>query len=125
MNRLKVKPLWRVDFVQADDHQVQCIFTIHHILMDGLEYRCATQRFVRLVPRSFYCTSQGEFSDYLAWIQNQDNHQSNDYWQRYLQDMESPTRLAGSSDNQSSEMPDSDCLVSIDTMMIIHKEILK
>ncbi|MFA0372845.1 condensation domain-containing protein, partial [Vibrio sp. 10N.222.54.F6] len=49
---------------------------------------------------------KGQFSDYLAWAREQDHQQSNAYWQRYLQNMESPTRLVesfGSSDSLESK----------------------
>ncbi|MBY7731497.1 amino acid adenylation domain-containing protein [Vibrio splendidus] len=107
VDRSKVKPLWRVDFVQTDDHQVQCIFTIHHILMDGWSTGVLLSDLFALYQGRSIAPVKGEFSDYLAWIQNQDNQQSNDYWQRYLQDMESPTRLAESYGQSNSEMPDS------------------
>ncbi|MCF7505109.1 non-ribosomal peptide synthetase [Vibrio sp. L3-7] len=105
VERSKVAPLWSVDFIQTHDHQVQCVFTIHHILMDGWSTGVLLSDLFALYHGRSIAPVKAEFSDYLAWTQRQDKNQSNEYWQRYLQDMESPTRLAesfGNSDTSES-----------------------
>ncbi|MFA0551182.1 amino acid adenylation domain-containing protein [Vibrio lentus] len=106
VERSKVKPLWRVDFIQTHDHQVQCIFTIHHILMDGWSTGVLLSDLFALYQGRAITPVKGEFSDYLAWTQRQDKSQSNEYWQNYLQGMESPTRLAESFGQSKPEASD-------------------
>ena len=107
VDHAKVKPLWRVDFVQTHDDQVQCIFTIHHILMDGWSTGVLLSDLFALYKGHIVAPVKGEFADYLSWIQNQDSQQSNQYWQRYLKNMESPTRLVESFGKPNAEVTDS------------------
>lgn len=107
VDHAKVKPLWRVDFVQTHDDQVQCIFTIHHILMDGWSTGVLLSDLFALYKDHTVAPVKGEFADYLSWIQNQDSQQSNQYWQRYLQNMESPTRLVECFGKPNAEVSDS------------------
>ncbi|MDH5880610.1 amino acid adenylation domain-containing protein [Vibrio sp. S/42/10] len=106
LERSQVTPLWRVDFVQTEEHQIQCVFTIHHILMDGWSTGVLLSDLFAIYQRGTITPVKGQFSDYLAWAREQDHQQSNAYWQRYLQNMESPTRLVesfGSSDSLESK----------------------
>ncbi|WP_394251542.1 amino acid adenylation domain-containing protein [Vibrio profundi] len=96
LDKESVKPLWRVDFVQTSDEHVQCVFTIHHILMDGWSTGVLLSDLFAQYHGRTLTAVKAEFSDYLAWVEKQDTELSNEYWQRYLQGIESPTRLAES-----------------------------
>ncbi|MBW3694979.1 amino acid adenylation domain-containing protein [Vibrio sp. T187] len=101
----KVEPLWRVDLVQTGERELQCIFTIHHLLMDGWSTGVLLSDLFGYYQDLAVDSVKAEFSDYLTWVEGQDLEQANTYWKEYLAGVEAPTRLveAYGSETTSSE----------------------
>ncbi|BFM50688.1 amino acid adenylation domain-containing protein [Marinomonas sp. THO17] len=88
------QPLWRVDLVQTSEPVLHCIFTIHHLLMDGWSTGVLFAELINLYQGHSLPPVQEDFADYLTWLNQQSSSASQDYWQDYLRQTEAPTLLA-------------------------------
>ncbi len=89
----QLKPLWRVDLVTTGDNEIACIFTIHHILMDGWSTGVLlSELFAHYQNMSLPVVSH-DFSDYLEWVVQQEPESAQEYWRGYLNGVEAPTML--------------------------------
>ncbi|MCV2401573.1 amino acid adenylation domain-containing protein [Marinomonas sp. C2222] len=89
-----LEALWRIDLVQTTADELQCIFTIHHILMDGWSTGVLLSELFSLYQGTQLPKIHHDFSNYLDWVADQDAKNSVDYWQSYLANIEAPTHLA-------------------------------
>ncbi|MCG9580581.1 amino acid adenylation domain-containing protein [Vibrio tubiashii] len=88
-----LKPLWRVDLVTTGDNEIACIFTIHHILMDGWSTGVLlSELFAHYQNMSLPVVSH-DFADYLEWVVQQEPESAQEYWRGYLNGVEAPTML--------------------------------
>lgn len=88
------QPLWRLDLVRTDSETLACIFTIHHILIDGWSTGILLGELFSLYQGKDLPIVQHQFADYLQWISRQSSEKAKEYWKHYLNDVEEPTRLA-------------------------------
>ncbi|NOI80256.1 amino acid adenylation domain-containing protein [Vibrio tubiashii] len=89
----QLKPLWRVDLVTTGDNEIACIFTIHHILMDGWSTGVLlSELFAHYQNMSLPVVSH-DFADYLEWVVQQEPESAQEYWRGYLSGVEAPTML--------------------------------
>ncbi|MDC5705048.1 non-ribosomal peptide synthetase [Vibrio europaeus] len=89
----QLKPLWRVDLVTTGDNEIACIFTIHHILMDGWSTGVLlSELFAHYQNMSLPVVSH-DFADYLEWVVQQEPESAQEYWREYLNGVEAPTML--------------------------------
>ncbi|AIW16133.1 non-ribosomal peptide synthetase [Vibrio tubiashii] len=89
----QLKPLWRVDLVTTGDNEIACIFTIHHILMDGWSTGVLlSELFAHYQNMSLPVVSH-DFADYLEWVVQQEPESAQEYWRGYLNGVEAPTML--------------------------------
>lgn len=89
----QLKPLWRVDLVTTGDNEIACIFTIHHILMDGWSTGVLlSELFAHYQNMSLPVVSH-DFADYLEWVVQQEPESAQEYWRGYLNGVEAPTIL--------------------------------
>ncbi|WP_333004516.1 amino acid adenylation domain-containing protein [Vibrio coralliilyticus] len=89
----QLKPLWRVDLVTTGDNEIACIFTIHHILMDGWSTGVLlSELFAHYQNMSLPVVSH-DFADYLEWVVQQEPESAQEYWCGYLNGVEAPTML--------------------------------
>jgi|GEM_PF-770970 len=89
----QLKPLWRADLVTTGDNELACIFTIHHILMDGWSTGVLlSELFAHYQNMSLPVVSH-DFADYLEWVVQQDPASAQQYWRGYLNGVEAPTML--------------------------------
>jgi amino acid adenylation domain-containing protein/non-ribosomal peptide synthase protein (TIGR01720 family) len=91
-------PLWRITLIQVDDHQYRFSWCRHHLLMDGW---CSSKLLTELVS-GYEKTCQGQlpdrltqspFSDYIAWIKNQNQQAAQTFWKTQLSGFSVPTPL--------------------------------
>ncbi|MGO3343837.1 MAG: amino acid adenylation domain-containing protein [Marinomonas sp.] len=88
------EPLWRVDLIQTTEQEIECIFTIHHVLMDGWSTGILLNELFALYQGHSLPRVQQDFSDYLAWVSQQKDTQSEQYWRESLNKVDAPTLLA-------------------------------
>ncbi|GAA5644434.1 non-ribosomal peptide synthetase [Vibrio proteolyticus] len=88
------QPLWRLDLVRTGADQLACIFTIHHILIDGWSTGVLLGELFGLYQGKALPAVQHQFGDYLQWVSQQPPQKAAEYWQQYLSAVEAPTKLA-------------------------------
>lgn len=69
---LEKPPLWRVDLLRTDDETWQCVFTLHHILMDGWSTGVLLTELMALYHGHSPPAAPKEYGVYLRWLQQQD-----------------------------------------------------
>jgi amino acid adenylation domain-containing protein/non-ribosomal peptide synthase protein (TIGR01720 family) len=87
-------PLQRTRLIRLDADKYQLIWTSHHILMDGWS---SSQLFGEVLQH--YATGQvegesGRYRDFIAWLQQQDSAQLEQFWRGHLQTLVEPTALS-------------------------------
>ncbi|UFH51603.1 amino acid adenylation domain-containing protein [Pseudomonas sp. KNUC1026] len=91
---LAAPPLLRLQVVPGSTEEQHLIFTSHHILMDGWSQSQllgeVLQRYSGQMPRS----AAGRYRDYIAWLQKQDTHAGQAFWEQQLGNFNEPTYLA-------------------------------
>lgn len=88
------EPLWRVDLIQTTEQEIECIFTIHHLLMDGWSTGILLNELFALYQGHSLPHVQQDFSDYLEWVSRQQDTQAEQYWRESLNKIDTPTLLA-------------------------------
>ncbi|WP_076587744.1 non-ribosomal peptide synthetase [Vibrio ostreicida] len=89
-----IEPLWRLDIVTTGNEDIACIFTIHHILMDGWSTGILLSELMMRYQDHGLTAVSHDFSDYLEWVAQQPQDRAEHYWREYLNGVEAPTLLA-------------------------------
>jgi hypothetical protein len=86
---LSKAPLMRLALFQVDDETYQCVWTQHHILLDGWsvplvfnEVLAYHEAFAR--GRDIYLARPRPYRDYIAWLQRQNMAQAEAFWRQFL-----------------------------------------
>jgi thioesterase domain-containing protein/acyl carrier protein len=91
-------PLLRLALFQLGEHAYQCVWTFHHILMDGW----CMPLILKEVLAYYEAFSSGQdvfmppsrpYRDYIAWLKQQDLSQAETFWRKKLQGFTMPTPL--------------------------------
>ncbi|ANN17190.1 non-ribosomal peptide synthetase [Amycolatopsis orientalis] len=95
---LTAAPLMRLAIARLTDDEVQCVWTSHHVLLDGWStaqiFGEVCERYAALVGgRRPEVPSRRPFRDYLGWLAEQDGQEAERYWQHVLAGVEAPTPL--------------------------------
>lgn len=95
---LSVAPLMRLTLIQLADAKYHCIWSKHHLLLDGW----STGLVLKEVLTRYDALRQGQippipaalpYRDYVAWLQRQDLAQAETFWRSHLQGFTAPTPL--------------------------------
>ncbi|MEM9136704.1 MAG: amino acid adenylation domain-containing protein [Cyanobacteria bacterium P01_F01_bin.42] len=90
---LKSPPLIRLSLLQLTDTAYQFIFSYHHLILDGWSVGQLLQRVFShyfQVPSSAPLTP---YSQFISWLNQQNQETDQDYWKSYLQGFCEPTAL--------------------------------
>ncbi|WP_161975702.1 non-ribosomal peptide synthase/polyketide synthase [Tengunoibacter tsumagoiensis] len=91
-------PLMRMTLIQLDDTTYTCLWSHHHILLDGWSIGLLFDE----VLASYKEIQQDQnrqiqpvrpYQDYIAWLQDQDSVAAETYWRQTLQGFTAPTPL--------------------------------
>ncbi|KZB86538.1 non-ribosomal peptide synthetase [Amycolatopsis regifaucium] len=95
---LTTAPLMRLAVARLTDDEVQCVWTSHHVLLDGWStaqtFGEVCERYAALLDgRRPEVPSRRPFRDYLGWLAEQDGQEAERYWRHVLTGVEAPTPL--------------------------------
>ncbi|RSM52222.1 non-ribosomal peptide synthetase [Amycolatopsis sp. WAC 01376] len=95
---LTTAPLMRLAIARLTDDEVQCVWTSHHVLLDGWSTAQAfgevCERYAALIGgRRPEVPSRRPFRDYLGWLAEQDVQEAERHWRHLLAGFEAPTPL--------------------------------
>ncbi|MDQ0045975.1 amino acid adenylation domain-containing protein/non-ribosomal peptide synthase protein (TIGR01720 family) [Paenibacillus polymyxa] len=90
--------LLRMTVIRVEEKKYQFIWSFHHILMDGW---CIPLFFKELLDQYYASLQQREpvlavvtpYSDYIEWLQKQDQQEASNYWSDYLAGYDGQTIL--------------------------------
>ncbi|WP_406727867.1 amino acid adenylation domain-containing protein [Streptomyces sp. GD-15H] len=91
-------PQWRMLLARTADDRYELVWSAHHTILDGwsisLVLADAIQWYGALVEgRHLEQAPTPPYRDYVAWLQEQDLQEAEDYWRDTLQDVEEATLL--------------------------------
>ncbi|MBE9060866.1 non-ribosomal peptide synthetase [cf. Phormidesmis sp. LEGE 11477] len=116
---LNQPPLMRLTWINCGNHQYQLLWCYHHLILDGWS---ASQLLKDIFQQYFALASNStaqlqplrhSYSDYIAWLNEQDTVAAQRFWQTYLKNWAGPTSLPIlsnqllSSQQQKASKPDS------------------
>ena len=90
-------PLVRFSLIRLAREQYRFVFTNHHLLMDGWSLPVLVRELFLLYGQEGQSAALPRvtpYRDYLGWIAAQDHQAAKGAWQRALEGLEEPTRLA-------------------------------
>ncbi len=91
-------PLMRIVLIQADDAVFHLIWNHHHLLMDGWGLPIILREVMIFYEafsngRSLSLPQTRPYRDYIAWLQQQDMKQAEQFWKKRLEGFVAPTPL--------------------------------
>jgi hypothetical protein len=99
---MEAAPLLRVFVARLDDNRYQCVWSFHHILLDGrslpivLGDLFACYRALREAPARFPDLPAAiPYQRHVEWLQARDPDASADFWRAELAGLDRPTPLPG------------------------------
>ncbi|MCO4850613.1 non-ribosomal peptide synthetase [Bacillus vallismortis] len=90
--------LMRIALIQTGEGQYTCIWTFHHIMMDGWCLSIVLKEFLHIYASYVYGSPISlepvqPYGTYIKWLMEQDNEQAVSYWEHYLSGHEQQTVL--------------------------------
>ncbi|MBR1230344.1 amino acid adenylation domain-containing protein [Bradyrhizobium sp. AUGA SZCCT0176] len=87
-------PLQRVRLIRLDDVRHWLIWTHHHIFIDGWSSARLVAEVLQHVSGGTLPTVQGNYRDYIAWLQGRDHAAAATFWRDALGKLDTATLLA-------------------------------
>ncbi|WP_039074100.1 non-ribosomal peptide synthetase [Bacillus sp. MSP13] len=90
--------LMRITLIQTGEGQYTCIWTFHHIMMDGWCLSIVLKEFLHIYASYVYGSPIAlepvqPYGTYIKWLMEQDKEQAVSYWEHYLSGHEQQTIL--------------------------------
>lgn len=98
--RLDAPPLQRVALARTGEADYHCIWSIHHLLLDGWSMSLILREFAAsyagiLAGTPAHLAPSRPYSDFIRWLDEQDLNAAGRYWQGALQGFTRPVELGG------------------------------
>jgi non-ribosomal peptide synthase protein (TIGR01720 family) len=100
-------PLMRLTLLRVADDSYYCVWTFHHLLLDGWgvsfllrEVYAFVESFTR--GEELRLEPSPPFRDYIAWLQKRSHEDAELYWRRALKGFHTPTPLGGAQGAESA-----------------------
>ncbi|WP_181280581.1 non-ribosomal peptide synthetase [Aphanothece hegewaldii] len=89
---LKKPPLIRLNLIQISEEKYYLIWTQHHIILDGWSSGLVIKDVFALYQNQTLSHSQ-PYSEYIAWLNKQNQSEAQQFWQNKLKGFTTPTQL--------------------------------
>jgi amino acid adenylation domain-containing protein/non-ribosomal peptide synthase protein (TIGR01720 family) len=99
-------PLMRFLLIQLGEQEYRLLFTFHHLLLDGWSMSLLLKEFFELYTGRADLEPAVPYRDYLGWLAGQDMDKAELAWQRALEGIEGPTRLAPTDRSRAATVPE-------------------
>jgi amino acid adenylation domain-containing protein len=95
---LSAAPLMRLTLFQLAENLFQCVWSLHHLLLDGWSLPLLLQEVFQCyeacqMGRELPVTVSRPYRDYIAWLQQQDLSEAETFWRQTLRGFNTPTVL--------------------------------
>lgn len=107
---LRDAPLLRLALMRLSDDLYQCVWSFHHLLLDGWSVSMLLEEVLRVYDslraghENVRPSERASSAGYLAWLERQDTNRARVFWQRYLTGITSPTALVKDRSIEPAEM---------------------
>jgi amino acid adenylation domain-containing protein len=111
---LEEAPLMRLALFHMERADYQLVWTFHHIIADGRSHPIILNDVFTIYDeicqkKDWVLQQVRPYADYINWLQQQDNSESEGYWRQLLEGFKGPTpinliRTAGNLDNENSDI---------------------
>ena len=101
-------PLMRFSLIALSERSWHFIWTFHHLLLDGWSLSILLKEVLNTYKaikagKEYECEARRPYSDYVAWINQQDLSGAEEFWRKTLKGIAAPTSMqAIKSDNHSA-----------------------
>jgi amino acid adenylation domain-containing protein len=100
-------PLMRLTLLQLADDTYQCVWSLHHLLLDAWSLPLLLQEVSQFYEafranRELHLNVSRPYEDYIAWLQQQDLSQAEAFWRQTLKGFITPTVLPIEQDHGNS-----------------------
>jgi amino acid adenylation domain-containing protein len=95
---LSKAPLMRLTLLQLGEDTYQCVWSLHHLLLDAWSLPVLLQEVLQFYEafhtgRELHLNVSRPYGDYIAWLQQQDLAQAEAFWRQTLKGFMAPTAL--------------------------------
>ncbi|MBU2661358.1 non-ribosomal peptide synthetase [Bacillus cabrialesii] len=100
--------LMRISLFKTAEEEHVCVWSHHHILMDGWCLGIVLQEFMRIYQsihagKPLSLDPVRPYSTYISWLTNRDKETAAEYWDSYLKNYSAPSPLPRVSDEETKE----------------------
>src|SRR5262249_24685630 len=102
-------PLLRFSLIRLGLNRYRLLLSNHHLVMDGWSLPVLVRELFEIYGQDGQNTVLPRvtpYRDYLGWIAGQDRHAARAAWQRALEGLEEPTRLAEARPGAAPALPE-------------------
>ncbi|MCY8988924.1 non-ribosomal peptide synthetase [Bacillus atrophaeus] len=105
---LQKDTLMRISLLKLDDKKHICVWSHHHILMDGWCLGIVLQEFMHFYQsihsgNTISLEPVRPYSTYISWLADQDKEEAAAYWKTYLENYGTPSPLPRVTDREIQE----------------------
>jgi amino acid adenylation domain-containing protein len=95
---LSQAPLMRLTLIQLAEDAYQCVWSLHHILLDGWSLPLLLQEVFQIYDilragQELRLEVRRPYGDYIAWLQQQELSKAEAFWRQTLKGFTAPTML--------------------------------
>ncbi|MGQ0715386.1 MAG: MupA/Atu3671 family FMN-dependent luciferase-like monooxygenase [Gemmatimonadaceae bacterium] len=121
---LERAPVMRVSLVRVDQRESRCVWTFHHLLMDGRSFPVALGEVFALYEairdgRELLLTTPGEYRELIEWLSRRDTSADEPFWRELLRGFTAPTPLAFASSSDPAGRDERDASLSVETTLAL------
>ena len=100
--------LLRVSLLKKNDNECEYVWTIHHLIIDGVSVPILMKR----VYEIYHClifnkdisdNKPMQFGEYVAWLKRQSTEDLDNFWSEYLKNVKYPTIVSNNNENENSK----------------------
>lgn len=91
---LQESPLTRVTMVKIAENQYRILWTFHHLLLDGWSCSIVLKELLDFYKGEAELPTTHAFSDYVAWMEANDQNEAARFWEKQLSSIEEPTWIS-------------------------------
>ncbi|MCY8026759.1 amino acid adenylation domain-containing protein [Bacillus sonorensis] len=100
--------LMRISLLKTAEHEHACVWSHHHILMDGWCLGIILQEFMQIYQsiragKPLSLEPVRPYSTYISWLIKQDKETAAEYWDSYLKNYSTPSPLPRVADKETKE----------------------
>jgi natural product biosynthesis luciferase-like monooxygenase protein len=117
-------PVMRVTLLRLDHREWRCVWTFHHLLMDGRSFPVALGEVFALYEairdgRELLLPTPGEYREFIEWLAQRDASMDEPFWRELLRGFAAPTPLAFAPGTDVEGRGERDASLSIETTLAL------